>query len=145
MEKLDSIIFYSIDRAIKTYRQFAQNELRKRQLDITIDQWLILKAIIEHPEYSQHEIAELVFKDTASLTRMVELMVKKEYILRTISENDRRRFSLVITEKGQRIIQEIDEIVPVNRSIALNGINQKELEIVQKVMNTITKNTFREK
>ncbi len=34
-------VFYSIEKAIKTYRQFAQRRLSVRNIDITIDQLLV--------------------------------------------------------------------------------------------------------
>ena len=50
MEKLNSIIFYNIDKAIRSYRNYAQRQLKVHGYTITIDQWLIIKAILENPE-----------------------------------------------------------------------------------------------
>ena len=77
MEKLDEIIFYTLEKSIKTYRKFAQQQLLKNGYDITIDQWLVLKTLQENQQLSQNQIAELVFKDFASITRIIELLVKK--------------------------------------------------------------------
>ena len=84
MEKLNSIIFYNIDKAIRSYRNFAQRQLKLHGFNITIDQWLIIKAILENPGITQNEIGDLVFKDNASVTRMIELLVKSEFITRTV-------------------------------------------------------------
>ncbi|WP_312765966.1 hypothetical protein [Epilithonimonas sp.] len=48
MENLDSIIFYNIDKAIRAYRNYAQRQLEGNGFNITIDQWLIIKAILEN-------------------------------------------------------------------------------------------------
>src|ERR1700709_2033491 len=90
MENLDSILFYSLDKAIKSYRQFAQRNMMKQGFDLTIDQWLVLKAIMDNPNQTQQEIAEIAFKDFASVTRIIELLVKKQYLIRAIHSNDRR-------------------------------------------------------
>lgn len=50
MIQLDELVFYTIEKAIKSYRQFAQRQIKEQGLDITVDQWLILKTISEHPE-----------------------------------------------------------------------------------------------
>jgi DNA-binding MarR family transcriptional regulator len=60
MEKLDSVLFYYIEKAIKTYRQFAQRELKNEGLTITVDQWLTLNCLKENPEMSQKELAETI-------------------------------------------------------------------------------------
>ena len=79
-------VFYTIERAIKEYRKFAQNNIADKVKDITVDQALILFFLEKHPELSQQEIATLVFKDKASVTRMINLMVSKGYIERSINE-----------------------------------------------------------
>lgn len=140
MEKLESVIFYTIDRAIRTYRQYAQAQLKKNGFTITIDQWLIIKCILENPAITQIEIAELVFKDNASVTRIINLLVKSKYIHRKISKTDRRRTVLTVTQLGIDTIDAIDKIVKVNRSHALNGLTVEEANMAKKVMETITNN-----
>lgn len=140
MEKLESVIFYTIDRAIRTYRQYAQAQLKKNGFTITIDQWLIIKCILENPAITQIEIAELVFKDNASVTRIINLLVKSKYIHRKISKTDRRRTVLTVTQLGIDTINAIDKLVKVNRSHALNGLTIEEANMAKKVMETITNN-----
>src|ERR1700742_1409145 len=97
MEKLDQIFFYSLEKTIKSYRQFAQRNMLKQGFDLTIDQWLVLKSIIDKPGATQNEIAEDVFKDFASVTRIIDLLVKKGYLSREMHPEDRRRFKLAPT------------------------------------------------
>ncbi|HCN50670.1 MAG TPA: MarR family transcriptional regulator [Chryseobacterium sp.] len=94
MEKLNSIIFYNIDKAIRAYRNYAQRQLKAHGFTITIDQWLIIKAILENPGITQNEIGDLVFKDNASVTRIIDLMVKSDYITRQVHPDDRRKTNL---------------------------------------------------
>lgn len=143
MEKLDNIIFYSMDRAIRTYRQYAQQQLKKNGFSITIDQWLVIKCLIENPEVTQVELSERVFKDNASITRIIGLLVKAKYLTRRISKTDRRRTQLTVTELGVTTIEAVDQIVLVNRSVALKSIPEKELDVARKVMQTITANCAR--
>jgi hypothetical protein len=42
MEKLDSIIFYTIDKTIRSYRNYTQRQLKANGFTITIDHWLTL-------------------------------------------------------------------------------------------------------
>jgi MarR family transcriptional regulator for hemolysin len=140
MEKLDSILFYSIDRAIRTYRQYAQVQLKKAGFTITIDQWLIIKCILENPTITQQEIGELSFKDNASVTRIIEILVKSKYIKRKADKKDRRRFKLEVTELGIQTIHEVKEIVTKNRSVALDGIELNQINETQLVLDKITAN-----
>ena len=140
MEKLDSVLFYYIEKAIKSYRQFAQRELKSAGLSITVDQWLTLNCLFENPDISQKELAERVFKDNASITRIIELLVKGKYLKRTINKEDRRKFNLSITELGHETIASASAIVEEYRNSALKGIGIAKEDHVKTVMKTIIKN-----
>lgn len=140
MEKLDSVLFYYIEKAIKSYRQFAQRELKNAGLTITVDQWLTLNYLNENPDVTQKELAEAVFKDTASITRIIELLVKAKYLKRNIHKEDRRKSNLVITEQGQDIIKAASAVVNNYRKQALKGIGIAKEDHVKMVMKTIISN-----
>lgn len=140
MEKLKDVTFYTMDKAIRTYRIFAQKRLRDNGYKITIDQWLIIKAILENPGISQQEIGEKVFKDNASVTRIIELLVKSEYLDREVNQNDRRKSNLKVTVEGKRIIEKVHDLVLENRKTALAGILPEELEILNKTLKKIISN-----
>lgn len=124
METIEQVLFYTLDKAIKTYRQFAQRRLTEAGFDITIDQWLVLNSIATHEGISQLEIAERVFKDAASVTRIIDLLIKKDLLERAAHESDRRRFTLEITKEGKSLMRNISKIVDQNRRTALQGISE---------------------
>lgn len=140
MEKLNNIIFYNIDHSIRLYRMFAQKKLREHGFKITIDQWLVIKCILENPTITQHELSELVFKDNASVTRIIDLLIKANYLEKEINPEDRRKYMLHVTKAGEDIIKNVQEIVLHNRSKALKGIDDKELEIADAVLRKIITN-----
>ncbi|SDG91214.1 MarR family winged helix-turn-helix transcriptional regulator [Mucilaginibacter sp. P25] len=140
MEKLDTILFYSLEKAIKSYRQFAQRNMMKNGFDLTIDQWLVLKAVSDNPDWTQQEIAEAAFKDFASVTRIVEILVKKQYLTRAIHSNDRRRFNLSPTDKAIANLQAMQPITERNRKQALDGISKEEVAHLDKYLTKIIEN-----
>ncbi|WP_447635505.1 MarR family winged helix-turn-helix transcriptional regulator [Flavobacterium microcysteis] len=140
MKKLKDITFYTMDKTIRTYRIFAQKRLRENGYKITIDQWLIIKAIMENPGISQQEIGEKVFKDNASVTRIIELLVKSEYLEREVNPDDRRKSNLNVTDEGKSIIKKVHSLVLENRKTALAGILPEELEIMNKTLKKIISN-----
>lgn len=140
MEKLERVIFYSLDKSIKTYRQFAQRRFAEAGLDITIDQWLVLNAIHEKPDISQLEIAEKVFKDAASVTRIIDLLIKKNYLKRETHNSDRRRFNLNLTQEGRTLLRNMSRVVEQNRAKALKGIHERELFQMRETLNLIIDN-----
>jgi DNA-binding MarR family transcriptional regulator len=133
-------VLYSIEQAIKEYRKVSQKNVSKIVKDITIDQCLVLMILNKNAKISQNELANLIFKDNASITRMIELMVKKEYLNRTIHNKDRRKFNLEITEKGKKTLELIQPIIKINRETALNGLSLEEINFLDKTLNKIITN-----
>ncbi len=72
--RLQDVLFYSLESAIKAYRRFAQARMQAEGVDITIDQWLVLKTIHESADVTLQQIGAAVFKDFASVTRIVQLL-----------------------------------------------------------------------
>ena len=138
--RLENVLFYIMEKTIKSYRQFAQRTIREVNNDITIDQWLILKTIHDNPNITQREIANYVFKDHASITRMIDLLVKKECLGRSVYPKDRRRFGLELTVLGKSTLQELEPIILSNRRIALDGLNAEEIITLQTLLQKITVN-----
>ncbi len=130
-------VFHTIESTIKEYRKFSQKNISNKISDITIDQGMILLYLNKYPELTQKEIARLVFKDNASLTRMINLMVKKKYLKRLMNEQDRRRYKIEITSKGKEILVKLSLIISDNRNKSLKRITQKELQQLETILNKI--------
>jgi DNA-binding MarR family transcriptional regulator len=137
---LNTIIFYTLDKAIKQYRQFAQANIDRAGLDITVDQWLVLTVIQEAPDLGQADIAVRVFKDQASVARIIDLLVKKHLIYQTASQTDRRRIVRKLTTEGKQLLQDVAPIIMQNRAIALRGLAQTDIEQLRGTLETIFNN-----
>lgn len=138
--KLENVVFYAMERAIKSYRQFAQRNLLTVNKDLTIDQWLILKTIDDNPEIMQRELANKVFKDYASITRIINLLVVKGYLQRFTNVADRRRHKLKLTTNGKLAQSESIPIIMRNREVALKGFSSEEIATLQSLLERVTEN-----
>jgi DNA-binding MarR family transcriptional regulator len=128
-------VFHTIESTIRAYRKYSQNNISEKLGDITLDQGMILLFLDRYPELTQKEIAELVFRDNASLTRMINTMVQKKYLSRSVHPEDRRRYKLLITAKGKEVLKALPPIIMNNRNSSLKGITKNE----QKQLNAILK------
>ncbi|MEH0157277.1 MarR family transcriptional regulator [Limibacter armeniacum] len=135
-----STVLYSIEETIKAYRKLCTKNISEVIPDITVDQALILIILNKNNSYTQMELADLVFKDYASITRILKLMENKGYIKKEIDTNDKRRSFVTITEKGKKAILLLDPIIELNRSTALKGITEAELIQLFDLLKKITQN-----
>lgn len=140
MERLEENVFYTLEKAVKAYRQFVQRNISAAGLDITLDQWLILKTVKQESESTQQQIAARVFKDVASVTRIVELLVSKGYLERVFLAADRRRQRLVVTKSGEEMLEKVQPVSLGNRKAALAGIGSESIENLESILQSIIKN-----
>src|SRR6476661_1241340 len=93
---------YLLDRTNRRIKQFAQKRFKEENFDITVDQWLILKSLNTANDQNQSELAELTGKDHPTLTRIIDILCKKELVERKQLPTDRRCYIIHLTEKGKQ-------------------------------------------
>ncbi|WP_242202203.1 MarR family winged helix-turn-helix transcriptional regulator [Aestuariivivens insulae] len=135
-----STILYTIEETIKAYRKLCAKNIAEVIPDITVDQGLILIILHKNNSLTQMELANLVFKDYASITRILKLMEDKGYISKKIDTKDKRRSSVTITAKGEKAIAQLTPIIVLNRKTALQGITEPELIQLFDTLKKITQN-----
>lgn len=138
--RLQDVLFYSLESATKAYRRFAQAQLHAAGIDITIDQWLVLKTIHESADLTLQQVGTAVFKDFASITRIVQLLERKGLLLRKPHPTDGRRSELALTSAGESVIRTVEPIARANRRQALDGIGADEIARLRAVLKRITEN-----
>lgn len=134
-------IFYQIERAIKQYRTMAQRNLNELNIKVTINQILLMIQISDKPDISQVDLSKLLFKDVASIARMIEILVQKKFIEREENSSDRRKKHLKITNKGKKLLNVAIPIISKNRETAQKDISEEEIKTLFRILNKINKNT----
>ncbi len=138
---LTRTLFYAMEQSIKSYRQFAQASITREGLDITVDQWLVLKTLQDNPGVTQQQVGITVFKDFASITRIVELLRSKGFLHRGPHPQDGRRSTLTLTARGEQAIETLQPIINSNRRYALAGLERDDIARAHLVLTTILANT----
>ena len=84
----------------------------------------------------QRQLAEIMFKDRANISRIIDIMHNNGLIEKIPDSNGRRIFKLIVTEKGKKLK---DEIFPMDidlRKMITNNITEEELTVT---FNTLEK------
>lgn len=139
-QRLENVIYFLIDRTIRKSRMYSHQRISEGGFDVTLEQWVVIKKIHENPGINQRELASSLFKDAPTLTRMLDLIGKKGYVERRRSEEDRRAFSLHLTQKGEQLVSELGPIVIDIRRKGLEGVSKEDLEAAKRVLNLIYDN-----
>jgi MarR family transcriptional regulator, transcriptional regulator for hemolysin len=139
-EKLESVLYYLIEKANKVIRRHSQEKFQAAGIDVTIDQWLAMKKIHDNESISQVELAQALFKDTASITRILDILLKKKLVRKNVG-SDKRFFELSLTENGEKFVGKALGLVTDLRRQGVSGMTEKEVNqlktLLQKVINNM--------
>lgn len=139
-KELDKVLLFVLDQTNKKAKQFSQRELDKNGFGITVDQWVLLKVIEESPGLSQRDLAEKSIKDPASITRMLDLLEKKAFILREPIPGNRRQYKIQLSDTGLQFINDHMEAVQMQRARSLQGFSSEEIEQLKSMLLRIQAN-----
>jgi DNA-binding MarR family transcriptional regulator len=131
---------FLLDRTARKVKQYAQQKFNLGDFDITVDQWLVLKNLSENELLSQTELAQLVFKDHPTLTRIIDILCKKGYVERVPHPQDRRSFQLHLTNQGVSKVKELKPQITQIREKAWENLNEQDFEEFKRILNTIYTN-----
>lgn len=96
------------------------------EYDLTYEQWVVLRTVMEHQPITQKLVGELTGKDRSTMTRILDQLENKKMLERNKAVSDRRLFDLGITAKGSLIFE---EMIPVEKEMytkMCEGISDEE-------------------
>ena len=120
-------------------KKFSQNA-HKLGMDITQDQWIVLGPIWKQKGISQKEIAEYCGKDKTSVTKIIDTLEKKSYVVRFPDQIDQRVKRVVLSNKGKKLMNDVMPVIEQTHNDVRIGISDKEIEALKSILNKIHKN-----
>ncbi|GAB7543997.1 hypothetical protein CS8_036690 [Cupriavidus sp. 8B] len=124
-----------------THRSFTR-VLGERLLDhgISPAQWTALRALWREDGYSQVELAQRIRVEKASLTALLESLEKKGLILRSRSDEDKRRWNVHLTETGRSLEAVLMPIAPQIEKLAVKGLTKEESATLRSLLKKVWDN-----
>jgi DNA-binding MarR family transcriptional regulator len=126
---------------------YFQDAFNVNDFNLTKNQWLLLKILIDADGRPQSELAFITNRDKASLTRLISVMEKKKLVTRISSKEDKRIKHIYITKKGASTFKETLPVVTKVLDTMQEGLTLNEVEnaikIMQKIQSNISSNSNR--
>ena len=139
-DKLINLYPYWLERTIRTLKSQQLQKLKKNNIDLTIEQWIVLLGVKNYPGGTQKEISDNTLKDTANVKRIVDQLIRKGYVNRKEHSTDLRKTHLMMTEKGRKIIRKALPLMDSVRKKGLTDVSEKEFDYLLSTLKKIFHN-----
>ncbi|MEP2026110.1 MAG: MarR family transcriptional regulator [Reichenbachiella sp.] len=140
LPELDRTILPWLGRTMKALDYFLNDHFASRGLKLTKAQMILLKVLSNRGAMAQNSLAFITDRDKTSLTRLINTMEKKNFVTRSVDENDKRIKLVDITEEGKKMFNSAIPILQEIIVVVQDGVEQKDLDTTIKVLKQIGKN-----
>ncbi len=137
---LDQSLGFITNRTANRLRAELVNRFKQKGYDITPDQWSVLNRLSEEDGLSQNTLGKRVAKDKTNIARIVTLMEKKGLVRREADETDRRQLNIYLTEEGENISEQLQNITESILEDAQRGLSADDVAHTIGVLNQIYEN-----
>jgi DNA-binding MarR family transcriptional regulator len=135
MKRIKKILIDEIYDFNQQIRKKIEHNLKKEM--ISWHQLKVLKLLKNKP-LTQKEIAFGTHSDEPSTTRTLDRLIKKSFIEKVNSLEDRRKNYISLTAKGKRVLNKLLKVIAINNKEVENHITDEELEIMLMLLNKLT-------
>lgn len=121
---------------------FFNSELKKYNLGS--GQYIFLISLFENNGISQEQLSDIVKIDKATTARAVAKLVSENYVIRKISDSDKRAYNLYTTDKAKSIKNSLFEILDSWNNIMLDHFANEEKELLLKLTEKVGANILKQ-
>lgn len=101
-----------------------------KPFDITIQQYNVLRILRgqKGKPANLSTIQERMIDRSSNTSRLVDKLIKKEWVERRVCEQNRRKVEIFITNKGLDVLQELDPVIDDNNTKIVSNLSFDQLE-----------------
>lgn len=142
-------MFFNLDKCVGHISENAIKEIseafgrRLQSSGITRVQWIALYYVRTKENISQRDLSNLMNVKDSSVGRLIDRLERDGLILRERNDTDRRVIYIKLTEKGDKLITDLMPIGQVFSEDLVEGIDEHELMIYEKVLNKMLINVMK--
>lgn len=129
-----------LGKTMKMMDYHFQETFKNSDIDLTKQQWIVLKILIKDDAKPQNELAFITNRDKASLTRLLSVMEKKNFIVRIPCETDKRINRIHVTKIGHEVFESTLPVMKLLLDRLQYQLTEEEIQSTIKVLKKIQHN-----
>ena len=133
---MDAVMKY-ISRIHRCFRQWQSDKMEEAGLNGIAQNYLF--HICRKPGISQEKLCEHIMFNKSNVARKLSSLENEGWILRETSENDKRSYQIIPTDKAKEVYPQITAHMKEWNELILEDLSEEEKELLLKILPKITK------
>jgi DNA-binding MarR family transcriptional regulator len=138
--KLQDSLGYLTYQASGVIRKTISRELARRGYPLGAEQFSALVYIWDADGEPQRVLAEKMYRDKSTVTRLVGQIEAMGYVQRVSGKQDTREKRIFLTEKGRDLMTGVTRLVLEVLQLAVKGISKDEVKICKDILRRVWQN-----
>jgi DNA-binding MarR family transcriptional regulator len=113
-----------------------------KQFDLSIQQFNVLRILngAKEKTVNLNYIQSRMIHKMSNTTRLVDKLVERELVSREICKENRRKIEVKISQKGEKFLSKINNIVDTKEQEFCKNLDINEIEELQRLLNKLRTN-----
>ncbi|WP_404407193.1 MarR family winged helix-turn-helix transcriptional regulator [Jeotgalibacillus malaysiensis] len=137
---LNDSLGYKLFHASRLMNSRLNRNFKENGFNLTYEQWQILTRLYERDGQTQNDLAAQNERDQASVSRLIDNLVKRGYVKREVHLSDRRVNKISLTAEAQRVQKDLEALAKKTIAQASDGLSEKELAQILSALDKIRSN-----
>ncbi len=137
---MEKRIGYLLERTTRVAKLSFTKMFRDLGIDITPEQWVIIDTLAQNGKMSQKKLGKESFKNPPTISRIVENLVKKGFVLRHYDDIDRRVTTIALSQKGKELERKCRPYVVELRNSSWDELSENDYDDFVRILDKIFEN-----
>jgi len=138
--QLAESIGYKITNTAKLVTNRLNHNFKQNDLPVTNEQWSIMIRLWEKDGLTQNKLAVMTNRDSPSISRLINNMIKRDLVTRIAHPVDKRTNLIFLTTTGKKLQEAMIEQAQLTVNQISAGITKEEMTHFLKVLEKIDRN-----
>lgn len=131
---------YLIHKASHYCKMAGLQLFKDKEYGLTPEQFVVLYILFKQEGLYQRQLAKLTLKDRPNITRILDILEKRDFVARETAINNRRIVKVFITHEGRMQVAKILPDLYEAREKTIKGLSEEEIRILEKTLKKICEN-----
>ena len=133
-------IGYLLERTSRMVKLNYSQTFKQHGFDVTPEQWVLLENLYLDDGQTQNDLASGSFKDAPTVSRILNILETKGYLIRESRTGDKRIRQVQLTPKGKELVISMKPMVDVLREQGWDHLSEEDYTTFVRIINTIFDN-----